>query len=80
MCKLKSLYGLKQFGHNWNLLLHDHLTKNGFVHNHANQCVYSKKTEDAKVILLLWVDDLIIAASDDAIVCDVEEMVSKGLK
>lgn len=58
----------------------DHLTENGFVQNKADQCVYNRKTENAKVILLLWVDDLIIAASDDTILCDVKEMLKQKFK
>lgn len=42
VCKLnKSLYGLKQSGRIWNMLLHDYLTENGFVQNDADQCVYT---------------------------------------
>lgn len=42
VCKLKLLYGLKQSGRNWNKMLHDHLSENGFAQNPADHCVYHK--------------------------------------
>lgn len=81
VCKLnKSLYGLKQSGRNWNMLLHDHLTENGFVQNDADHCVYSRESENEKVILLVWVDDLIIAASNNTLLSDVKEMLKRRFK
>ena len=81
VCKLnKSLYGLKQSGRNWNMLLHDHLTENGFVQNDADHCVYSRKSEKEKVILLVWVDDLIIAASNNTLLSDVKEILKRRFK
>ena len=66
VCKLeKSLYGLKQSSRNWNKMLHDYLCENIFVQNPADQCVYKRETEHEKVIILIWVDDLVIAASDE---------------
>ncbi|KAG7479129.1 Retrovirus-related Pol poly from transposon TNT 1-94 [Solea senegalensis] len=81
VCKLnKSLYGLKQSGRNWNMLLHDHLTENGFVQNDADHCVYNRESENEKVILLVWVDDLIIAASNNTLLSDVKEMLKRRFK
>ena len=36
----KSLYGLKQSGRNWNLLLNDFFSQNGFSQILADPCVY----------------------------------------
>ena len=69
----KSLYGLKQSGRNWNKLLDEYLTNNKFVQNPADHCVYIRETEKEKVILIIWVDDLIIAASDENAVMNVKE-------
>lgn len=60
----KSLYGLKQSGRNWNAVLHTYLTKNVFLQNLADHCVYTKQQRDEKVIIIIWVDDLIVAASN----------------
>lgn len=59
VCKLnKSLYGLKQSGRNWNLMLSNHLCKNGFVQNPANHCMYTKQAGKERALLIIWVDDL----------------------
>lgn len=81
VCKLeKSLYGLKQSGRNWNKVLHDYLTENGFIQNPADYCVYSRVTEQEKTILIIWVDDLIIAANNENVMKKVKEMLSVKFK
>ena len=66
VCKLKkSLYGLKQSGRNWNNLLHTYLINENFTQSLADPCVYVRTTEDERcVIVIVWVDDIIIATSD----------------
>ena len=77
VCKLeRSLYGLKQSGRNWNKVLHEHLTKIHFVQNQADHCVYTRETKHDKVIMVIWVDDLIIAASDENALKSVKEMLA----
>lgn len=81
VCKLeKSLYGLKQSGRNWNKVLHSYLTENDFTQNPADHCVYTKETKLGKVIMIIWVDDLIIAASNEKVMKDVKEMLSEKFK
>ena len=65
ICKLnKSLYGLKQSGRNWNNLLHEYLQKEGFTQSQADPCVYVRMIDSKRcVIVIVWVDDIIIAAS-----------------
>ena len=47
VCKLnKSLYGLKQSGRIWNLLLHDYLIEQGFKQSLTDMCVYTKQTHE----------------------------------
>ena len=61
----KSLYGLKQSGRNWNNLLHDFLIHEEFIQSRADLCLYVRKIDDNRcVIVIVWVDDIIIAASD----------------
>ena len=77
VCKLeRSLYGLKQSGRNWNKVLHEHLSKIHFVQNEADNCVYTRETKHDKVIMVIWVDDLIIAASDENALKSVKEMLA----
>ena len=72
----KSLYGLKQSGRNWNRMLHDYLCENMFVQNPADHCVYTKESGSEKVIILVWVDDLVIAASNENVLKAVKQMLT----
>lgn len=57
----KSLYGLKQSGRNWNILLDEYLIGLGFSKSFADPCVYHKEG----VLILIWVDDIIIASDSE---------------
>ena len=59
----KSLYGLKQSGRNWNSLLHTYLVSEGFKQSQADYYVYTKITDDSLTVIVIWVDDLIIASN-----------------
>ena len=66
VCKLKkSLYGLKQSGRNWNSTLHTFLLSENFKQSSADNCVYTRFNVVTKVkaIIIIWVDDMIVAAS-----------------
>ena len=76
----RSLYGLKQSGRNWNAILHTCLSENGFIQNPADHCVYTREKHDEKVIMIVWVDDLIIAASNTNVLEGVKIMLSDRFK
>jgi len=59
----KSLYGLKQSGRNWHCLLHQYLREMNFLQSNADPCVFIQNAERGTTILLVWVDDIIIASS-----------------
>lgn len=81
VCKLnKSIYGLKQSGRNWNMMLHDFLTKNEFVQSQADHCIYTKLSDKEKVILLVWVDDIVVAASNEMCLREVKEKLKSKFK
>lgn len=82
VCKLeKSIYGLKQSGRNWNEMLHTSLIGDNFTQNPADHCVYTKESkETGKVIIVVWVDDLIIAASNTQSLEQVKNMLSTRFK
>lgn len=61
----KSLYGLKQSGRNWNNLLQQYVTEMNFVQSTADPCVFYKTENSETIILLVWVDDIIIASSSE---------------
>ena len=72
----KSLYGLKQSGRNWNSMLHNYLIDNDFVQCTTDMCVYTNISDGNMIALLIWVDDLIIAASSDALLCETKQMLN----
>ena len=76
----KSLYGLKQSGRNWNLMLHKHLTGNHFVQNRSDHCVYSKQSQSGNVVVVVWVDDFIIAGSSKKLLCAAKHMMTEKFK
>ena len=74
----RGLYGLKQAGRQWNKKLDESLRKAGFMKSMQEPCVYYKMfgDNDKTVALAVFVDDIIIAATEDK---DIEE-VKKFLK
>ncbi|CAB4042957.1 Retrovirus-related Pol poly from transposon TNT 1-94, partial [Paramuricea clavata] len=81
VCKLnKSLYGLKQSGRNWNHMLHTFLTSKGFTQLVSDPCVYIKKQNGKTTILLIWVDDIIIASNSTPSLKQVKDDLSCKFK
>lgn len=81
VCKLnKSIYGLKQSGRNWNTMLHEFLIENEFVQSQADHCIDTKLSDKEKVILLVWVDDIVVAASDETCLREVKEKLKSKFK
>jgi hypothetical protein len=61
VCKLvKSLYGLKQAPKQWHEKFDTIILSNGFKHNGADRCIYSKFTKEYGVIVCLYVNDMLI--------------------
>ena len=60
----KSLYGLKQAGGNLSHVFHCFLLENSFVQSPVDNCVYTKHVGSGFVAMLVWVEDIIIAASN----------------
>jgi transposase InsO family protein len=70
---IKTLYGLKQAGREWNKELDDKLKQHGFTRSKADPCVYVKHDEKNIVILTVWVDDLLIFASSESFLNKVKD-------
>jgi hypothetical protein len=64
---LKALYGTKQAGREWYLMVNDFLISMGFKPNQADPCFYSQSFGEDYVLVLLYVDDIIIAATTEAL-------------
>lgn len=66
VCKLKrSIYGLKQSGRNWNILLNATLIDFGLKRLTCDQCIYVSRNNNKIMIIMIWVDDVLIACNDD---------------
>ena len=64
VCKLrKSLYGLKQAPRQWYKKFDCFMLEIDFVRCNADHCCYFKRFDDSYIILLLYVDDMLIAGS-----------------
>lgn len=62
VCKLKrSIYGLKQSSRNWNQLLNRTLVDFGLKRVVSEQCIYVLKRGDVFMLVMVWVDDILIA-------------------
>jgi hypothetical protein len=64
-CMLKrSIYGLKQASRQWNLKFDEVIKKFGFKENEMDNCIYTKIKGGKFIILVLYVDDILLASSD----------------
>ena len=72
-----SLYGLKQSGKNWSNVLHCFLLDNQFVQSPVENRMYTQQFESKMVVILLWDDDNIIAASDMVLMSEAKQMIQE---
>ena len=63
---LKSLYGLKQAPKEWYKLLDKAIKEFGFKRSRSDVCLYYKGDRENKILILIYVDDIIIAAKNAA--------------
>ena len=64
----KALYGLKQASRIWNSNINSFFSTRGFKRSEVEPCIYILHRNGAKVIVGVYVDDLIIAGTNDEIV------------
>ena len=78
VCKLeKSLYGLKQAPRQWYLKFDTFMVTNEFIRCQLDHCVYvNKETNSNYVILLLYVDDMLVAGSSMHDIIDLKEKLA----
>ena len=81
VCKLqKSLYGLKQSGRNWNNMLHQYLLDEEFEQSLVDPCVYTRIKDESKVTIIVWVDDIIVAANNTQSLVEMKSSLSQRFK
>ena len=76
----KSLYGLKQASRQWNVKFSNVLTTNGFVQSLADYSLFTKRTDNSFVALLVYVDDIIITGNSSQEVTNVKNMLHSHFK
>ncbi|GKB75843.1 uncharacterized mitochondrial protein-like protein [Tanacetum coccineum] len=65
VCKLrKALYGLKQAPHAWYEKLSTFITSLVFVPSHHDSALFVKRSSVGRILLSLYVDDMIITGDD----------------
>jgi len=65
VCRLKkSLYGLKQAPRQWYRKFESFMHKEDFQKCNADHCCFFKRYKSSYIILLLYVDDMLVAGSD----------------
>ncbi|KAK8944290.1 hypothetical protein KSP39_PZI008184 [Platanthera zijinensis] len=78
VCKLnKSLYGLKQASKQWYLKFDEIVTSFGFEENKVDCCIYLKISGSRFIFLILYVDDILLASSDLALLHECKQFLSK---
>ena len=77
VCKLKkSLYGLKQSPRQWYKRFDSFMLLHGFKRSEYDSCVYIKIVDGSPIYLLLYVDDMLIAAKSRKEITTVKKLLS----
>ncbi|KAL5819203.1 hypothetical protein ACOSQ4_023045 [Xanthoceras sorbifolium] len=78
VCRLKkSLYGLKQAPRQWYNKFDSFMSNSGFTRCQADHCCYIKRFDNSFIILLLYVDDMLVAGSDMQEIMNLKRELSK---
>ena len=81
VCKLnKSLYGIKQSPRCWNGRIHNFLTSLGFSAINSDSALYIKRAGEVKLIIALYVDDMLILSKDLDAIISVKSTLSAEFK
>ena len=65
VCKLnKALYGLATAPKCWNETFHLFMTSSGFVRSEREHCIYTLKSAEKLLLVIVYVDDILVTGSD----------------
>ncbi|KAE9167915.1 hypothetical protein PF002_g30753 [Phytophthora fragariae] len=77
---LQSLYGLKQASRVWNETIDKHLKSMGFEPADADPCVYTRGEGEDECIVCLYVDDMLIASRQKAVIASVKAGIAEKFR
>jgi hypothetical protein len=78
-CRLKkSIYRLKQTTRQWYLKFDEVIKKFGFVKSQVNNCIYIKIKGSMFIILVLYVDDILLASSNKNLLYETKGFLSSN--
>ena len=81
VCKLnKSLYGLKQSARLWNSTIDKFLKSENLTPSQNDPCVYYKITNKVMMYVLIWVDDIIVAANNRSVLNNFKEKLNNRFR
>jgi hypothetical protein len=75
---LKALYGLRQSGREWNSELNGWLLEHGYQRSMTEPCLYYKLDGESIMLVLVYVDDILVATDDEAKKCELFEALDKA--
>ena len=81
VCKLeRTIYGLKQSPRAWYERLHAHLHNNRFSRSTADHSVYVRREGEKFMIILVYVDDLVLASNNKPMLQEFKTSMEKEFK
>ena len=72
------MYGLKQASRQWYLKFNRIITSFGFSENPVDHCMYLKVSGSKFIILILYVDDILLASNDLGIIHETKEYLKNN--
>ncbi|GJU81697.1 putative zinc finger, CCHC-type containing protein, partial [Tanacetum coccineum] len=79
VCKLKkSIYGIKQASRQWYLKFDEVMKKHNFIKNRVYQCIYLKMSGSNFIILVLYVDDILLASNNIDLLHELKRFLSRN--
>ena len=81
VCKLKtSINGLKQAFRQWYIKFNTIIISFGFKENTIDRCIYQKISGSKFIFLVLYIDDILLAANDLGIMHETKEFLAKNFE
>ena len=81
VCRLhKSIYGLKQASRQWFLKFKSTLVGFGFETCHGDHTLFMKEANGHYLVVLVYVDDILIASTHDAAVVELKSQLSSAFQ